>query len=485
MFFPTQVETTQKLKKTFKRPKQTQQTRRKTKVENKLFGTSGIRAIVNKQLAPKLALQTGLAIATYINQEKTLIAHDTRTTSQMLQNAISSGLLSGGSNVYKLGLLPTPVLAFLTKKLNAKAGVMITASHNPPEYNGIKIFNQDSSPLNQTQQNKIEEIIRKRRANRSAWRSIGEAKTLDATHHYVEIIRETVQLQKGWHVVIDPGCGATCYIAPKIFRKLGCKVTTINAQPDGSFSARKSLPDGNSLRPLSQTVQRLHADIGLAYDGDGDRMAAVDEKGVFAPFDQILSAYAAYVVKNGGRKVVTTVETSMCFEKVVEQQGAKTVRTKVGDVNLAETIKSCNAVFGGEPCGAWIHPRHHYCPDGVLSSVLLLQILEKENESLSSFVSEIPQYPILRENVACLNKIKSKLIKKTKKILPSVFSDIKGELTIDGLRLALKNGRVLVRPSGTEPIIRVTVEAESKRKAKEIMKKSVEIIKKLIGEMGT
>ncbi|MEA2089924.1 MAG: phosphoglucosamine mutase, partial [Thermoproteota archaeon] len=376
----------------------------------------------------------------------------------------------------------TPVLAFLTKKLRAKCGVMITASHNPPEYNGIKIFNQDSTPYNQKQQNKIEEIIGKGRLSRAAWRNIGKATTLEATHYYVEMIKRTVRLRKQWHVVLDPGCGAACYIAPKIFRELGCKVTAINAQPDGSFPARKSLPDSNSLQPLSQTVRRLHADIGIGYDGDGDRMAAVDEKGVFAPFDQILAAYAAYVVKNHGGKVVTNVETSMCFEKVVESQGGEVVRTKVGDVNLAEAVKRCNAVFGGEPCGAWIHPQHHYCPDGVLSSVLLLQILEKENKTLSSFVSGVPQYPILRENVACLNRVKFKLMKKIKEVLPSVFSNIKGELTVDGLRLALKNGWVLIRPSGTEPTIRVTAEAASERDVKEIMKKSVKTIKKLIRE---
>lgn len=455
-------------------------------MQNKFFGTSGIRAVVNEQLTTTLALQIGLAIAAHTSRGKALVARDTRTSGPMLQNAVTAGLLAGGSNVYKLGLLPTPVLAFLTKELKADAGIMITASHNPPEYNGIKLFNRNSAPYNQTQQSQIEEIVGKHRFKRATWRNVGVSATLDETRRYTEMVQGTARLKKAWKVVLDPGCGATCYIAPEIFRKLGCKVTAINAQPDGSFPARKPLPDSGSLHPLSQTVQRLHADVGIGYDGDGDRMAAVDEKGAFAPFDRILAAYAAYIAKrHEGQKVVTNVEASMCFEKAVESHGGRVARTKVGDVNLTEAIKEHGAVFGGEPCGAWIHPEHHYCPDGILSSVLLLQALEEEDKTLSSFISGVPRYHILREKLACPDEIKSKVMKKLEEALPSIFSDIEEELTIDGVRLKLKDAWVLIRPSGTEPLIRVTAEAALEEEVREIMERSVKVTRKLVEEAAT
>lgn len=451
-------------------------------MQPKLFGTSGIRALVNKQLTPTLAVQTGLAIATHTNHGTTLIAHDTRTSSPMLQHAITSGLLSAGATVHKLGLLPTPVLAFLTKQLKADAGIMITASHNPPEYNGIKLFNKDSSPYNQKQQNQIEQTITKKSYKRAEWNNIGKTTTLQATHHYTEKIKKTVTLQKKWHVILDPGCGAACQLAPKIFRELGCKVTALNAQPDGHFPARSPSPNKESLQPLCRTVQHLNADIGIAYDGDADRMATVDETGKFTPFDQTLTAYAAHIIRNRGDKVVTNVETSMCFEQTVEPQGGETIRTKVGDINLAQAIKQHHAVFGGEPCGAWIHPDYNYCPDGLLSSILLLDTLEKQNQTLSAFIKQVPKYPILRQNIPCPNHLKPKLTKKIEETLSCTFPDVEEQLTIDGLRLTLKNGWILTRASGTEPKIRVTSEATTRKAAEENMKKTIKTIQKLLKE---
>jgi phosphoglucosamine mutase len=201
-------------------------------------------------------------------------------------------------------------------------------------------------------------------------------------------------------------------------------------------------------------------------------------------FDRVLAAYAAYVVKkNRGGFVVVNVEASMCVEKMVETHGGKVVRTKVGDVYVAEAIKRHNAVFGGEPCGAWIHPKFHYCPDGILSSVMLLKALEDENKSLSEFIAETPQYKILRENIACKNEVKYKVIKKVEGGLRAVFPEYKECSTVDGVRLALRNGWILVRASGTEPRVRLTVEGESLKAAKEIMREGVTLVKKLVGEM--
>ncbi len=448
---------------------------------SKLFGSSGVRGLVNADLTPILATKIGLAITAFSRTKKIVVARDTRVSGLMLENALVSGLLARGANVNCLGIVPTPVLAYLTKELNADAGVMITASHNPPQYNGIKIFNSNSIAYDDTSQNRIERIIENESFRLADWRNIGEACSIDETHLYVDMIKKTLRLHKKWHVVADPGCGATYSIAPAILKSLGCKVTAINAQPDGFFPARSPEPNAESLKPLAKIVQELGVDAGIAYDGDGDRVAFIDEKGKFVDFDLVLAAYAAHIAKKkGGGIVVTNVEASMCVEKMVKEQGGKVIRTRVGDVYVAEAIKKCDASFGGEPCGAWIHPQFHYCPDGILSSILLLKALEDENKSLSKFIAETPHYPTLRENIACRNEVKHKVVENVGKKIKSVFPAYKEFSTVDGARLALENGWILVRASGTEPLIRLTVEGESLKVAKEIMQKGVTLIKKFV-----
>lgn len=452
-------------------------------LESKLFGSSGVRGLVNVSLTPVLAAKIGSAIATFSKGKKVLVGRDTRVSGLMLQNCLVAGLLAGGAKVNCLGIAPTPVLAYLTKKLNADAGVMITASHNPPQYNGIKIFNNKGFAYNEKSQNEIEKIVKNENFKLAHWKNIGETSFIDETYLYIEMIRRNVNLHRKWHIILDTGCGAACYMAPKLFKDLGCKVTAINAQPDGFFPGRSPEPNNESLKPLARIVNDLGADVGIGYDGDGDRVAFVDEKGCFVDFDRILAAYAAYVIKvNSGGSVVTNVEASMGVEKMVEAFDGEVVRTKVGDVYVAEAMKQSNAVFGGEPCGAWIHPQFHYCPDGILSSVLLLKALEDENKNLSEFVSETLKCKVLRENVKCENEIKYEIMKKIEDEIKSIFPTY-GELsTVDGVRLSFESGWILVRASGTEPLIRLTVEGESLKTAKEIMEKGVKLVKGTLGK---
>jgi len=453
-------------------------------LKSKLFGTSGVRGLVNVDLTPISAAKIGLAVATFSKAKKVLVARDTRVSGLMLEKALVSGLLAGGTNVSCLGVVPTPVLAYLTRKLDADAGVVITASHNPPQYNGIKIFGRDGVAYGDESQDEVEKIIENESFGLVDWRGVGEALYIDEGHLYVELIRRTVKLCKKWHVIVDAGCGATYDLAPLIFGILGCKVTAINSQPDGFFSARSPEPNAESLKPLAKIVQELDADVGIAYDGDGDRAAFIDEEGNFVDFDRVLAAYAAHVAKKKDEGiVVTNIEASMGVEKMVEAPGGKVIRTKVGDVYVAEAIKRHKAVFGGEPCGAWIHPQFHYCPDGILSSVLLLKTLEDEDKKLSEFVAETPQYVILRENIECKNDVKYGVVEKVGEGLKAAFPAYKDFSRVDGVRLALENGWILVRASGTEPLVRLTVEGESLKAAREIMRKGVALVRKLVGEM--
>jgi phosphoglucosamine mutase len=448
-----------------------------------LFGTSGIRGKANTVVTTQLSLRIGQALATNTKAKAILTAHDTRTTSPMLYYALAAGIAACGTTVLQQGIIPTPVLAYLTRQTRADVGVMITASHNPPEYNGIKPYNPDTTAYNRTQQNQIERLVRQQKFKLTTWQNTGQITTIDETHQYVEMITDTVKLRKPWRIILDLGNGAASRLAPRIFRELDCKATTINAQPDGHFPGRGAEPNEKSLKPLCSIVRKLRADIGIAYDGDGDRMVTTDERGRLSPLDQIFAAFAAHKIRNQqNRTIVTHVETSMCVEEAVEKEDGEVVRTKVGDVSIAEVTKERKATFGGEPCGAWIHPNYHYCPDGILSSILFLQALEEANQKPSQFTAKIPTYPLLRQNIECPNQAKPKVMKRAFETLPEAFREATGQSKTDGLRLALSQGWLLIRPSGTEPQIRITVEATTGKRAESIMRKTTKLVDKLIKE---
>jgi phosphoglucosamine mutase len=445
----------------------------------RLFGSSGVRGVVNENLTPALACKIGLAVASHAKAKKALVGRDTRVSGSMIEDALVSGLLSCGVNVSIAGAVPTPVLAYLTKQLGADVGFMITASHNPPQYNGIKIFDRDTLSYSNEKQNAVEKRIEEESFERADWQGIGDAHANDESYLYLAMVKKAVKLHRDWKVVVDPGCGATFSFAPQLLRATGCDVTALNAQADGFFPARNSEPTKESLKGLAQVVKALGADIGIAFDGDGDRVAFIDEKGRFIDFDRALAAFSAYVVGKRGRgAVVTNVEASMCVEKMVKATGGKVVRTRVGDVYVSEAMKTVGAVFGGEPCGAWVHPRFHYCPDGPLSAILFLKALEEMNKSAGEFVADVPEFVTLRENVACRNYLKNKAIANIARDIRSAFPAYTNFSTVDGVRLALGNGWVLIRASGTEPLIRVTVEGESLKTANAILAKGKTLVNK-------
>lgn len=447
----------------------------------KLFGSSGVRGLVNVELTPQLACKVALAVAAHSNAKKALVARDTRVSGGMLEDALVSGLLSSGVNVLLAGMIPTGTLAYSTKALGADVGFMLTASHNPPQYNGIKVFRGNSLSFTDLDQDAVEEIVAEGKFSIADWRGLGKTVPVEASDVYLNMVKSAINLKKRWHVVVDPGCGATFSLAPKLLKALGCKVTSLNAQPDGYFPARKSEPTAESLKDLAGVVKALGADAGIAFDGDGDRVAFIDEYGEFVDFDRSLAAYAAYALKqSGGGVVVTNVEASMCFETMAQRVGGRVVRTRVGDVYLSQAIMREGAVFGGEPCGAWVHPKLHFCPDGPLSAALFLSALEFEGKTVSEFVAKVPEYITLRENISCKNEFKYRVVEKIGDALKLVFPEFKEYSTVDGARLALKNGWLLVRASGTEPLIRLTVEGESLEAAKDIITKATNVIKSSI-----
>ncbi len=447
----------------------------------KLFGSSGIRGLANVEVTPQLAQKVGAAIASQFEGGAILIGRDTRLSGEMFERALISGVVSCGFVAGTLDVVPTPAVAWLTKEMGAEAGVAITASHNPPQYNGFKIFDTTGMAYIMEQQERLEALIEGGEFTTSSWNRVGSVEPMDAGRLYVDAIVQLSALAQEWNIACDLFNGATCTVAPALFEDLGAKATLINAQPDGHFPAGDPEPTSESLARLGSMIRKMRGDIGFGFDGDGDRMMAVDGKGRVPSPDRVLAAYAKYVVKaNGGGIVVTHVGASMSVDEAVEVVGGTVVRSKVGDVHIAEAMSAHDAVFGGEPVGAWIHPDVHMCPDGLLSALRLMLALEAEGKTLSEFVEDVMEYPTLREKVQCSNEAKGSAMESMSK-LKGEFGDIKDVSTVDGVRLQLEDGWVLIRPSGTEPIIRITVEAHEKDRAEELLETSRRFVSAVVG----
>jgi phosphoglucosamine mutase len=448
----------------------------------KLFGSSGIRGLVNKDITPHLAQKVGQAIASQYEGGAILVGRDSRLSGPMLESALNSGIVSTGFIAGSLGVVPTPVVAWLTKEMQAEAGIAITASHNPPEYNGLKIFHSNGMAYTTEQQVVLEALIEGGEYTKAGWSRIGKVEPIDGANIYADTISQAFDFKRDWIVAGDLYNGATCTVAPIIFKELGMKPLLMNAQIDGHFPAGKPEPDRESLKPLARMVRRLKASIGFGFDGDGDRMMAVTEKGRVPNPDRVLAAYARYVVAtSGGGVVVTHVGASKCIEDAVEQAGGKVVRTKVGDIYITETMKEHGAVFGGEPVGAWVHPDVNMCPDGVLSALRLMQALDNEGQKLSEFIADIPKYSTLRDKVECPRDRKEKSLEEISKSYKKKFGTVSDVNNIDGVRLELKDGWVLMRPSGTEPYMRITVEAVDVKKAEKFMETAKAFVSDVLG----
>jgi phosphoglucosamine mutase len=448
--------------------------------KNRLFGTSGIRGKIGDDINTELSLNIGKAIATYLKGKgNVVIGYDPRTTNQMLENALSAGLIECGVNVLKLGMVPTPLVGFATLKLNASAGIMITASHNPSEYNGIKVWNKNGMAYTFAQEREIEKIYTSKNFISHDWKNIGRIYyNNEIKETYINELLSIVNIKPGLKVVIDSASGAGSELSPIIFRKGGCEVITLNSQVDGNFPGRNPEPNEKNLQDLIKVVIATKSDLGIAHDGDADRMITVDEKGRVSDFDKLLAIISKKSIEKSKGKIVTTVDAGLCIDDEVKKVNGEVIRTKVGDVNVAEAIIKEEAVFGGEPSGTWIHPDFCMCPDGILSGLKIAEIVSKE-EPLSKLLDNISIYPNAREKIPCSSEDKINVMEKVESKIVNEFKDVKDINSIDGIRLSFEDESwVLIRPSGTENYIRVTLEGKNEDRANEIKNISVNFIKK-------
>ncbi|WP_042702224.1 phosphoglucosamine mutase [Methanobrevibacter arboriphilus] len=448
----------------------------------KLFGTSGIRGKIGEEVTSNLALNVAKALATYLGGTgNVVLGYDTRTTNKMLDNAITAGLLESGVNVLKIGMVPTPLVGYAVKTLNADAGIMITASHNPSQYNGIKIWNSNGMAYTPSQEREIENIYYSKEFKEASWDNIGTIyHDKEIKQKYINNLLSIVDIKPGLKVVIDCASGAGSELSPLIFRMAGCEVVTVNSQIDGFFPGRNPEPNEANLGDLMEVVIATGADLGIAHDGDADRMIAIDENGRVGDFDKLLAIISGYMAEKYGKndlKVITTVDAGICLDESLDHVNGNIIRTKVGDVNVAESIIEENAIFGGEPSGTWLHPDFCMCPDGILSGLRMAEIVSKKGY-LSKLLDNIPNYSNIREKINCSKEDKIKVMENMEKLLTTSFDDVVDVNTIDGVRLTFSDDSwVLVRPSGTEDYIRVTLEAKTIENANLIRDVSVKIIK--------
>jgi phosphoglucosamine mutase len=410
-----------------------------------MFGSSGIRGLANIEITPQLALDFGNAVGSIYPE--VLIGRDPRIAGKMIENAVVAGLLSAGSKVVKAGMVPTPTLALASKEYGC--GIMITASHNPARYIGMKVFKKGMS-FDTEQQKEIEKILEGGRFKYAGWEKTGSIREMEtAVEDHKEVILKNT-LQADLKVVVDCGCGAASVITPYVLQEMGCEVLTLNSQPDGHFPGREPEPVDETLGLLKSTVIAAGADLGIAHDGDADRMMAVDNRGRFVSGDKMLAFFAAREARNA---IAVPVDTSRVIDDMLPD--IEISRTRVGDVYVAEALKKINGEFGGEPSGAWIFPEVSFCPDGIYAAARLVELLKKEGE-FGRLLESIPEYPVKRGAFHCRDKKKA-MVKITRELIEL------GEInTLDGARVDLEDGWILVRPSGTEPKIRITVESRDR-----------------------
>jgi phosphoglucosamine mutase len=402
-----------------------------------LFGSSGIRRKFDQTLV-ETALKVGAALATLSSD--CIVGMDTRTTSPLLAHLVGSGIMGNGGGAHLSGIVPTPTVAFNTRA--AQAGCMITASHNPEEYNGLKLFNPNGSSFTLTQQAEMETLLQT--PHWADWQHQGSVRLFDAITPHKKAILDLTSIKPDLSVVVDCGNGAGCTLTPSLLADAGTKITCINCDISGHFG-RPSEPLKEHLGYVGDMVKKTESACAIVHDGDADRMMAFDNRGRYIDGDHLLMLFANYL---DAKKVVTTSDASMIIESIAEVR-----RTPVGDSYVSEELLKWGD-FGGEPSGAWIFPKISFCPDGPFAAALLCEIASEWD--IASELDAMPAYPVLRESFVEENA-------------RDTVVSLGASSPTDGIRVADDDGWYLIRASGTEPKIRITAEGKTLQKAKEMI----------------
>ncbi|WP_411966319.1 phosphoglucosamine mutase [Haloferax sp. YSMS24] len=417
-----------------------------------MFGTSGIRGPVGRTVTAELALRIGRAVG--CDARTVVVGQDARLSGDVLADAVSAGLRECGADVIRLGVVSTPTVARAVGWTGADAGIGITASHNPAEDNGLKLWTPSGRAFDKEQTRDIVHRLNRNDITPAAWDEHGTERTWhDGPARHVDHLVSSFDAFDDVSLVFDLGNG-TGRVSVDALYELGATVNTIDGQTDGRFPARKSEPNATTLSALRRTVPALGADIGLAHDGDADRLVAVDEHGEYVPGDYLLALFARDAV-SPGQAVAVPIDTSLLVQDTVEDAGGFVTYTPVGDVHVAEAVEQPGYVFGGEPSGAWIWPDETLAPDGHYAALKLTALVERDGP-LSEQVRSLDgdAYTTRRASLSFENKHKA-----MDRIARDIHAQYDNVGTVDGIRVDTDDGWFLVRASGTEPLVRITAEA--------------------------
>jgi len=424
-------------------------------------------------------MRLGMAIGTFM-KGPVMIGTDARTSNEMIKSACASGLMATGCTVLDCGIVPTPTLQYAVKTGKVAGGVVITASHNPPEFNGIKAIDKDGTEMSRENEEAIEKIYHESSFTRTDWARIGRlAAHATAIERYIGGIISKVDVAAirgaNLRVAVDCSNGAAGFVTPKLLERLGVRYVTLNADANGAFPGHNSEPTPENTKDLVELVKSGKFDFGFVHDGDADRTIFVDENGRYLYGDRSLAIVAKYVCsQKKGRLVVTTVGGSMCIEDAVRMAGGSVIYTKVGSPIVARAMMEKGGVFGGEENGGLIFAEFQYCRDGAMAAAKMLEIVAKEGK-LSEVNDRIPQYSQCKVKTACPDESKQK-------VLAELSSSAEGKRidTTDGVKIYFDEGWVLLRPSGTEPIFRIYSESKTKAKAEQLAEDYKKRVEKII-----
>jgi len=445
----------------------------------RFFGTSGIRGVVNQDLSPDFCRRVALAIGTTLPPASTVcIATDTRISRDVIKKAVNSSLLACGINVVDLGILPTPALALLTRELGFAAGIMVTASHNPPEFNGIKLFTENSLGYSQAQEAEIEKVYFEQKFRQGKRGTLEQAR--DMKQRYLSFIKGKLALQGFNHklkVVVDPGNGAASKFASEIFVQMGLDVIPVNDEPNGLFPGRSPEPKADTLQGTVNFLRQNNADLAICFDGDADRVVFCDKEG-FLGFNEPIAFISRLAAKRTGKKkIATTVETGTLLDLAVKDLGVEVVRGRVGDVAVAHLAQELDAALGVEQVGVYIIPEAGYYPDSIFASLILLSQLSDAGE-IRRYFQGIPRLFFEKAKVPCPDELRESVMAQVKE---KAYLFAPDEInTLDGLRLDFLDSWMLIRASGTEPVIRIISESTSQTQTDELISKGKKLVQSIV-----
>jgi phosphomannomutase/phosphoglucomutase len=444
----------------------------------KLFGTNGVRGVFSEDFTLEFVNDLVMSLAAYFQKGKILVGYDGRHSSPIIAKIVSSALNYSGLDCYMAGLVPTPCLEYATKKLGYDGGIMITASHNPPQYNGIKPVASDGVEISREDERKIERIF-----DEQSWIKADKfGKTfeeLNVISIYIDGITSLIDVDsiklKKFKICLDLGNGTQSVTARNLCEKLGCDVYAINEEIDGDFSGRGSEPTPQNLQGLSKLVVETNSNFGIAFDGDGDRSIFCDENGEILTGDSSALFLCDYLLQQyPNSQVVTCLNSGNIIETIVQKSNSQVVRTKVGSVEVSRKMISDNALVGYEENGGFMFGKHNHVRDGAMTLALMLDLLSKSQYSLSQNIKNLPPTFTTKTKIECS-------LEQSKTVISELLKEFPNSDTSDGIKIHIdENNWVMIRSSGTEPIIRIYGESNSQQNLDSLISNFVEKTKSIL-----